>query len=184
MVLAVEGTISDVSFVTKSLFPFTKNNIKKYFEQNFDTFETQEIIRRLADSAKQNGKLKINSCNFLRIFLVPIPSHSKSNKNFIIKTLSEYSLSHISQRSDIPEIKQLQILIWIWGYENDLIKSHVYDQVTTVLHNWKYTQKIQIYLFSSAIILAQQLLLCNTNYGNCLPVSSLIYLIFIHLSLF
>lgn len=59
MVLDIEGTISDVSFVTKSLSPFTRNNIKKYFEDNFDTLETQEMIERLRDSAKQfpNSKL-------------------------------------------------------------------------------------------------------------------------------
>lgn len=112
---------------------------------------------------------------------MPIIASSKSNKNFIIQTLSEYSLSHITERSGIPEIKQLQILIWIWGYENDLIKGHVYDEVTSVLHNWKHIQNIWIYLFSSAMIPAQQLLVCNTNYGNCLPVrNSINFLPFIY----
>lgn len=94
-----------------------------------------------------------------------------ADRDRVLETITKYSLAHIIRRSRISEIKQLQILIWVWGYEKGLIKGHVYDEVTTVLHQWKNELEIDIFLFSSAMITAQQLLLCSTNYGNCLSVA-------------
>ena len=67
-------------------------------------------------------------------------------------------------------MKQLQILMWVWGYEKGAIKGHVYDEVTTTMHYWKKRDRITLYVFSSGMIAAQKLLLCCTNHGNCLPV--------------
>ena len=98
-----------------------------------------------------------------------------AGKSLVVKTVSEYALTHIVNRNRMSEIKQLQILLWIWGYENGLLRGHVYDEVTTVLHNWKHSQQIKIYVFSSAMVSAQQLLLCCTNHGNCLPVNQSLF---------
>ena len=84
--------------------------------------------------------------------------------------MSDYALANIRLKRRISEIKQLQILVWVWGYEKGSIKGHVYDEVTTTMHYWKKRDRITLYVFSSGMIAAQQLLLCCTNHGNCLPV--------------
>ena len=89
----------------------------------------------------------------------------------IIKSLAEYSLANMRLKRRVSEIKQLQILVWVWGYERGSIRGHVYDEVTTTMHHWKTGYRIALYVFSTGMIAAQQLLLCCTNHGNCLPVS-------------
>ncbi|XP_046916939.2 enolase-phosphatase E1 [Dermatophagoides farinae] len=157
VLLDIEGTISDIKFVSHILLPFTKNNVRKYFEEMFDRPECQEMIERLRETRQYYP-------DYPNIY--PL----SSGKNSVIKSVSDYSLAHIVHRNRISEIKQLQILLWIWGYENGLLRGHVYDEVTTVLHNWKHSQQIKIFVFSSAMVSAQQLLLCCTNHGNCLPL--------------
>ncbi|KAF7496451.1 Enolase-phosphatase E1 [Sarcoptes scabiei] len=158
VLLDIEGTISEMGFVSRTLFPFIKNNVRLFFEETYDTKETREMIQRLRESRKYC------SDNF------PMIAPITADRDRVLETITKYSLAHIIRRSRISEIKQLQILIWVWGYEKGLIKGHVYDEVTTVLHQWKNELEIDIFLFSSAMITAQQLLLCSTNYGNCLSL--------------
>ncbi|UXI15193.1 MICAL-like protein [Sarcoptes scabiei] len=135
VLLDIEGTISEMGFVSRTLFPFIKNNVRLFFEETYDTKETREMIQRLRESRKYC------SDNF------PMIAPITADRDRVLETITKYSLAHIIRRSRISEIKQLQILIWVWGYEKGLIKGHV-----------------------SAMITAQQLLLCSTNYGNCLSL--------------
>ena len=69
-----------------------------------------------------------------------------------------------------PELKQLQILVWVWGYEKRHLKGHVFDDVPRALHQWKNTYGIRIFVYSSGMTVAQKLLFSCSNHGNILPV--------------
>ena len=64
------------------------------------------------------------------------------------------------------ELKQIEIMCWLWGYQNGLIKGHIYGDVSSSLHEWKVKQGIKICTFSSGLSIAQQLMFCRTNHGN------------------
>ena len=106
------------------------------------------------------------------LYLSPVPQVEGLNasRREVIRSVTEYALANIKLKRRISEMKQLQILMWVWGYEKGAIKGHVYDEVTTTMHYWKKRDRITLYVFSSGMIAAQQLLLCCTNHGNCLPV--------------
>lgn len=101
---------------------------------------------------------------------MPAIAPASEGRSSVVRSVSEYVLANIQLKRRISEIKQLQILVWVWGYEKGILKGHVYDEVTTCMHAWKHQNDIRIYIFSSGMIAAQQLLLCCTNHGNCLPV--------------
>ena len=52
ILLDIEGTMTDISFVSKVLFPFIKANVANYFEDTYNRPETQELIRRMRESRK------------------------------------------------------------------------------------------------------------------------------------
>lgn len=109
--------------------------------------------------------------DFLYFFSVPKIEPATADRRAIIKSLAEYSVVSMRLKRRASEIKQLQILVWVWGYERGSLKGHVYDEVTTAMHYWKTRDRIALYVVSTGMIAAQQLLLCCTNHGNCLPVS-------------
>ena len=50
ILLDIEGTMTDIHFVSKVLFPFIKANVSNYFEESFNKPETQELIKRMRES--------------------------------------------------------------------------------------------------------------------------------------
>lgn len=58
ILLDIEGTISDIKFVSHILLPFTKNNVRKYFDEMFDRPECQEMIERLRETRRYYPQCK------------------------------------------------------------------------------------------------------------------------------
>ena len=158
ILLDIEGTTTDIGFVSKTLFPFIKANIGNYFNEAYNRVECQELIQRLRESQDSDRT------DLPRVASVGEP------RDDIIRSVTNYALANINIKRRISEIKQLQILVWVWGYDKQLLKGHVYDEVTSRMHVWKHHDHIKLYVFSSGMIAAQQLLLCCTNHGNCLPL--------------
>lgn len=52
ILLDIEGTMTDISFVSKKLFPFIKANIETYFDECYARPETQELIKRMRESRR------------------------------------------------------------------------------------------------------------------------------------
>lgn len=60
ILMDIEGTLTDIRFVSKKLFPFIKANVGTYFEETFDKPETQEIIKRLRESSRNVSKEEVS----------------------------------------------------------------------------------------------------------------------------
>lgn len=58
ILLDIEGTTTDICFVSKTLFPFIKSNIGRYFTDTYETPETREMVQRLRDSRKPTSDRK------------------------------------------------------------------------------------------------------------------------------
>lgn len=64
-------------------------------------------------------------------------------------------------------LKQLQILVWVYGYENNELKGHVYEDVIVAFRRWR-SMGIRLFVFSTGMAVAQQLLFSNSTSGNLL----------------
>lgn len=53
VVLDIEGTVTPITFVTDTLFPYVKSHVRSFLEATFDSAETQEAIKMLASQADQ-----------------------------------------------------------------------------------------------------------------------------------
>lgn len=50
ILLDIEGTMTDATFVSRTLFPFIEQNIKQWLTDTYDRKETKEMIERLRKS--------------------------------------------------------------------------------------------------------------------------------------
>ena len=69
ILLDIEGTMTDISFVSKVLFPFIRANVAPYFEETFDRIETQELIQRMRESRNTATEADLAKCKWFVRFL-------------------------------------------------------------------------------------------------------------------
>src|SRR5262245_11971395 len=64
-----------------------------------------------------------------------------------------------------PGLKALQGLIWQEGYESGELRGQVYPDVPPAFNRWRQ-DGLEIYIYSSGSVLAQQLLFASTEAGD------------------
>lgn len=64
ILLDIEGTMTDISFVSKKLFPFIKANIETYFDECYARPETQELIKRMRESRRTLSEEESACCEY------------------------------------------------------------------------------------------------------------------------
>ena len=67
-----------------------------------------------------------------------------------------------------PGLKTLQGLIWQEGFESGELHGQVYPDVPPALERWR-AHGLEIYIYSSGSVLAQQLLFGSTDAGDLTP---------------
>ncbi len=144
----IEGTTTSISFVSDELFPYFRENISdilNYKEVN----SVQNAFQQTIDLALSQDNEKISS-----------------DKEIIEKLLSW----SIEDRKITP-LKTLQGILWKNGYEDGMLKGHVYEDVVDNLIAWR-EDEIQLGVFSSGSIAAQKLIFGHSVYGNLTPLFS------------
>lgn len=145
IILDIEGTVCEPSFIRDKLSPLLRSKLEDYLEDSFRQPEVAEWISRLRK-------------------VCDIPMNDKGETiAAIVESLQRKSPKVLS--------RELNILMWIWLYRKRKIESIVYEEVSTVLHDWKFEKDIpNICLFSSSSIIPQKLMICRTGSGNLLPL--------------
>ena len=68
-------------------------------------------------------------------------------------------------------LQHLQMYVWLYGYQTEELKGHVFEDVARALNNWHKFSNIDIYTYSSGLYLTQQMLFACSVKGNLTPVS-------------
>lgn len=154
ILLDIEGTTTPIDFVHKTLFPFAKNKIGDFVEQNFA--EIQEEIAALKSEYKKDFLNQIYGRNFDETLPESIAEYLK----FLIEV----------DRKSTP-LKSIQGKIWKEGYESGELKSEIFEDVPRAFERWKAEGKT-IAIYSSGSRLAQKLLFKYTDKGDLTPFIS------------
>lgn len=130
----IEGTTSSISFVAEKLFPYFRNNI-------LDLAELTEnpIVKEAFEQTIQLAQLE--------------DEETISTDQDIIDKLYEWSV----EDRKITPLKTLQGVLWEKGYQDGVLKGHVYPEVAANLKKWK-EQGIDLGVFSSGSVPAQKLI--------------------------
>jgi enolase-phosphatase E1 len=139
LLLDIEGTTTPVEFVYQVLFPYARAHAAEYLARNHDSAGVLEAIALLRAEASAEAVSPARTLDYI------------------------YSLMDRDQKS--PGLKALQGLIWQDGYKSGELRGQVYADVAPALERWR-ARGLDIYIYSSGSVLAQQLLFGSTDAGD------------------
>lgn len=151
ILLDIEGTITSISFVKDTLFPYVTGVLEDYINKYWDDPSFQIDLELLRAQAVNDSDI---------VGFVPIDMGVNAKKSVINNVLWQMS----SDRKTTA-LKQLQGHIWKDGYESGLLRGHLYEDVLPVLHKLIDLDK-KIYTYSSGSTEAQEYLFKYSMYGD------------------
>ncbi|HKO96179.1 MAG TPA: acireductone synthase [Pyrinomonadaceae bacterium] len=152
VLLDIEGTVTPISFVHDILFPFARDHVTDYLNQNSGAPEVQEDISAL---------FREHSVDEEKGEQPPKTDNTASS----IEAIVIYVNWLISLDRKSPALKSLQGKIWEQGYRDGILKAPLFDDVVPNLERLR-AEGIRIAIFSSGSVLAQKLLFGHTDTGD------------------
>ncbi|CAL7948519.1 unnamed protein product [Xylocopa violacea] len=153
----IEGTTTSISFVKDTLFPYVRENLKKYIESKWEDEEFKQDLEKLKEQAKKDEEDKVDG-------FVPISgANAQEERESLVKNI----LWQMDCDRKIGALKQLQGHMWREAYNSGAIKAHVYEDVPKALESWTTDGK-KVYVYSSGSVEAQKLLFGHSVHGDLL----------------
>lgn len=161
IIVDIEGTTTSISFVKETLFPYVRENLKKYIDAKWEDQEFKHDLEKLKEQAKKDEDDKIEG-------VVPISgSTPDEEKESLVKNV----LWQMDGDRKTGALKQLQGHMWREAYDSGSVKGHVYEDVPECLKSWKNAGK-KIYVYSSGSVEAQKMLFGHSEHGDLLEYFS------------
>ena len=154
ILLDIEGTTTPISFVYDVLFPFARARVKNYLAKHWESSEVGRDSARLRE--EHAGDLARN--------LSP-PKLEPEPREAAIDSMATYVAWLIDHDRKSTGLKSLQGRVWQEGYRDGTLRSQVFADVPPALECWKRAG-LQVSIFSSGSVLAQQLLFAHSDLGN------------------
>jgi enolase-phosphatase E1 len=148
ILLDIEGTTTPIDFVHKTLFPYARNRMREFLEENFASVQDQ-IASLHAEHNEDSAKGED---------LAPFDELS-------IVSIVEYLYFLMDNDRKSTALKSLQGKIWQAGYESGELLGEVFEDVPRSFERWK-TQNKTIAIFSSGSKLAQKLIFGFSEAGD------------------
>jgi enolase-phosphatase E1 len=138
----IEGTTTSVSFVYDVLFPYFREHIWN--------------LRDMTGIAEVDNAFAETKAIVLKEDGIELKSSEE-----IIEKLNQWC----EDDRKITPLKTLQGLLWKIGYEQGVLKGHVYDDVPIALDKW-YRMGLKMGVFSSGSVEAQKLIFGFSEKGD------------------
>ena len=143
IVTDIEGTTSSIAFVHDILFPYASKMLPDFVRQHAQQAEVAELLEATRAEAEQPGADVERCINIL--------------------------LQWIAEDNKATPLKALQGLIWEHGYAHSDFTGHIYEDAASNLAAW-HTAGIDLYVYSSGSVKAQQLLFGHSDAGDLTPL--------------
>ncbi|WP_075183487.1 acireductone synthase [Pantoea sp. 1.19] len=143
IVTDIEGTTSDIRFVHDVLFPFAREHLADFIQQQ----HAEPAVRQALDD--------------LRAEL----GEPQADSQRLIAALRQF----MDEDRKSTALKALQGMIWRDGYLSGQFTGHLYADVLPALQAWR-GQGIDLYVYSSGSVAAQKLLFGYSDAGDITPL--------------
>ena len=155
ILLDIEGTICPVSFVTETLFPYAKSELKSFLNRH----RNDPLINQLIDNVDDEW-IQDNSGDSTRL-------RHQSEKEQQAKHLKIEAYLQLLIETDKKSttLKDIQGKIWKEGYTTGRIFSVLFEDAHENLKRW-HKQGYRLSVYSSGSVEAQHLLYKYTNKGD------------------
>jgi len=152
VLLDIEGTTSSIKFVYEVMFPYVREAIGEFLDQNWDQQFLQSTLDLLAQDLgfadRQNW----------------LSQHSIQDQQQQVRE-GVFCLMDADQK--VTGLKQLQGQIWKAGFHSGRLIAHLYDDVAPAIKSWR-SAGVDVRIYSSGSIAAQQLFFGHTVAGDLL----------------
>jgi len=145
VVTDIEGTTTSIAFVHEVLFPYASRELPKFI---LECNKRPESTKLLDDVRTEAGET-----------------------NASVERVTEILQKWIKEDRKATSLKALQGHVWRHGYENGDYTGHVYDDAADRLKQWA-NLGIELYIYSSGSVEAQQLLFGYSDFGDLRPIFS------------
>ena len=150
LLLDIEGTLTPVTFVTETLFPFARARLRSFFEAHA---AEPHVVDQLEALEQDHGREPSADA--------PPPWRARDR----IASACLYLEWLMDRDRKATPLKTLQGMIWEDGYRQGALTAPVYDDVPPAFARWRAKDR-EIAIFSSGSVLAQRLLFAHTNAGD------------------
>jgi enolase-phosphatase E1 len=156
LLLDIEGTTTPIEFVHQVLFPYARAHAAEYIARNQDSADVLNAVALLHDERAAEVRLPPS----------PLRGYGAPGKpDTTYEPLLDYVFSLMDRDRKSPGLKALQGLIWQAGYKSGELRGQVYPDVVPAFERWR-ERGLDIYIYSSGSVLAQQLLFWSTEAGD------------------
>ncbi|MCA1577580.1 MAG: acireductone synthase [Acidobacteria bacterium] len=157
VLLDIEGTTTPIAFVHDVLFSYAKTHVADYLAKHSHTEDVRKDIQLLR---QEHGVDEREGKQPPLLAETGSPNEIESITNYV------HWLVGLDRKS--TGLKSLQGKIWREGYSEGSLRSQVYPDVAPVLARWR-NAGLNVSIFSSGSVLAQQLLFAHTEAGDLTP---------------
>ena len=152
ILLDIEGTTTPIAFVHETLFSYAREHVKDYLAKHFNTEDVRADIQLLREEHAVDVKEGKQ----------PPPLTAE------IESIVGYVSWLIDLNRKSTGLKSLQGKIWQEGYSDGTLRAPVFPDVAPALVRWR-NGGLNVSIFSSGSVLAQQLLFRHTEAGDLTP---------------
>jgi enolase-phosphatase E1 len=145
IVTDIEGTTSAIDFVHDVLFPYASKHLPDFVRKH----QSDAAVTPILDSVRNEA------------------GEADSDSERVIEILLQW----IDADRKVTSLKALQGLVWKQGYENGDFTGHIYEDAVDGLRSWA-AAGIDLYVYSSGSVGAQQLLFGHSDAGDLTPLFS------------
>lgn len=160
VLLDIEGTTTPLAFVHEVLFPYARSNVKSYLQQNWDSPDVVEDLKKLREENAADRQQALQP-----------PEIANARRETEVDSTVAYVNWLIDRDRKSTGLKSLQGKIWKQGYIDGTLKSQVFPDVPPAMNGW-HDAGLVVSIFSSGSVLAQKLLFQHSNEGDLTPVIS------------
>ncbi|SEA85398.1 acireductone synthase [Alkalimonas amylolytica] len=145
LITDIEGTTSRIAFVTEVLFPYAAKHLPDFIRQRCEQAEVALELKAVRQKMQQPN----------------------ADTEAVIAQLQAW----IAADEKITPLKALQGMVWRLGYQQGHFTGHLYPDAAEQLKAW-HAQGLQLFIYSSGSVEAQQLLFRYSDFGDLTPLFS------------
>jgi enolase-phosphatase E1 len=158
ILLDIEGTTSSIAFVYEVMFPYVRKHLTFEVFANWlekDYIEAFHLVARDVGYESLDHWLKAHRL-------------TRDNPVRAAELICREVLRLMDADAKTTGLKTLQGLIWRGGFESGELVAHVFEDVPPALTAW-HAAGLDVRVYSSGSVEAQQLFFGHTVAGNLLP---------------
>lgn len=144
IVTDIEGTTTSIDFVHQTLFPYAKLHLRGFLRACARRPEVAAHVHAVA---------------------------AEENRQLTLEDAADVLERWMGEDRKATPLKALQGMVWAQGYAAGELIGHVYADTPVALRQW-HDEGLQLYVYSSGSVEAQQLIFGHTEYGDLTPLFS------------